>query len=103
MRNDIETMYRLFGKSPGNYCKECNHFTGNPGSYHKCECYGKSASEATDWNVYNIACGLFNNPYSGSPVINYKKHSGRKKLEEQIEGQMSLSEMREECQNTVLR
>ena len=92
MRNDIQVMYAKFGKldSLGWICKDCmnlrTHFYGR--SYHKCCVYGESNSQATDWNVGNIACGMFNRKYNGVPVIELLKHS--KKQDAQIDGQVSI-------------
>ena len=60
----IEKMYHLFGKCEGHKCKECNRLkkyeTYNYKKYYKCLNYGNSNSEATDWKINNMACGMFN-------------------------------------------
>lgn len=93
-KRKIDAMYKLFGhcKDVNARCIECRHlqkFTVNR-TWYKCRCYGTSSSEATDWRCSWSACGLFNSTYNGKPVIDVKKNTGRKKAEEQIEGQMSL-------------
>ena len=57
-----EIMYKLFGICQGHICKDCCHMTGHQRdrSFNKCEVYGYSHSEATDFGVYQQACGLFN-------------------------------------------
>jgi hypothetical protein len=56
-------MHRLFGEMPDKRCAECKHFIS--GEYHdrrlfKCELYGLTHSEATDWRKSYTACGLYN-------------------------------------------
>ena len=58
----IEVMYRLFGKTEGKICRDCCHMVTNSRqrNFNKCECYGLSCSEATDFPMRQTACGLFN-------------------------------------------
>lgn len=58
----IEIMYRNFGKTEGEICRNCFHVVKNEmgKTYNKCECYGLSSSEATDFPMMVTACGLFN-------------------------------------------
>ncbi len=58
----VEIMYRLFGKTEGEICKHCNHVVRNEKAktFNKCECFGLSSSEATDFPMMVTACGLFN-------------------------------------------
>ena len=88
MIRKIERMWFFFGKKDGRKCKDCCHFKGEKGSYKKCELYSKSHSEASDWLMSYDACGLFNKDYNGIPVI--KLTIKEPKVEEQIEGQMSI-------------
>ena len=92
MLRKIDKMHSLFGVKIGEKCKDCMHLKGGVNQYRKCEIYGDSASEATDWALKYTACGLWNEDYNGSiPIVRLNK--GRvKKLEEQISGQMSLFE-----------
>lgn len=58
----IDLMHGMFGTSDG-VCAECTHFV--KGWYHtrilrKCEIYGLTHSEATDWRQSYQACGLKN-------------------------------------------
>ena len=85
----IERMHDLFGVTPNEKCKSCYHLKGGVNEYRKCEIYGRSASEATDWALKYDACGMWNKPYSGGPIVRLNK--GRVKVPEmQVEGQISL-------------
>lgn len=85
-------MYKLFGfcKETGKHCKDCEHLLKHVANrtYYKCECYGDTSSEASDWRVGSPACGLFNKPYNGNPVI--RMVTTAPDPEEQIEGQMTI-------------
>lgn len=88
----IETMYDFFGhcEDKDAICKNCEHlcsYTANR-KWYKCECYGKSSSDATDWRIGWLACGLFNKPYDGKPVMLCKQR--KRKKDGQIEGQMEF-------------
>ena len=89
MLRKIDRMHEQFGFTPGEKCKTCIHLKGGVNQYRKCEVYGESASEATDWALKYNACGLWNKTYNGSPIVRLNKGSA-KKPEEQIDGQMSL-------------
>lgn len=90
----IELMHSLFGTEQGFTCETCYHLRTYKASrtYYKCNCYGNTRSSATDWKKSNPACGLWNQTYVGSDVIEYKKHMSRSKQETQMEGQMRLFE-----------
>lgn len=89
----IELMYHLFGRGePDTKCATCEHlvsYTANR-KWYKCECYGETRSEASDWRLKYPSCGLYNMPYDWIPVIEYKKHTPRAKQEDQCKGQMRL-------------
>ena len=91
----IGRMYELFGHCENNeaICKNCKHLTSYTANrkWYKCECFGNSSSESTDWRIGWLACGLYNEPYTGTPVVEIKMHEKRKKLTVQIEGQMVLN------------
>lgn len=47
----------------GKTCEQCCHlkkYGWRGKNYYKCEVYGISNSEATDWRLYYPACGAFN-------------------------------------------
>ena len=61
-------------------------------NYYKCRAYGVSATESTDWNVSNIACGLFDKPLSPlhTPVGEQLKHAGKREPDKPIAGQIDM-------------
>lgn len=91
----IDLMHELFGKGyDGDTCKTCwhlkHHYNHNK-SYYKCQCYGETPSEASDWRLKYPSCGLYNKPYIlGRTVMEFKKHEGTKREEAQVKGQMEL-------------
>ena len=80
-----EIMYSLFGKTEGQVCKNCNHVVRNEKTktYPKCECYGLSSSEATDFPMLVTACGLFNKETDVRDI--YKGNRPKQKTELQPE------------------
>ena len=91
----IDLMHLMFGKDKDeNTCKTCSHLQHlyhRSRSYYKCECYGITASIASDWRLKYRACGLYNKPYPlGGSVMKIKKHEGHKREEVQVKGQMEL-------------
>ena len=88
----IELMHSRFGVDPEHKCSECSNLSTwrYDRVYYKCDCYGASNSEATDWKKSNVACGLFNKEYDGPKGMWFVKHSPRPVVIEQCEGQDSL-------------
>ena len=89
----IDLMHREFGFSPGNKCKTCDHFLH--GRYRsrmlsKCEVYGLTHSEASDWSGRYDACGMYNKEYNGNPIIRLVR--GYPTPPEEIQGQETLFE-----------
>lgn len=86
----IEKMHQLFGVSEQHSCKDCEHLGAHIANrkWYKCEVYGFSCSEASDWRLKWQACGMFNKPYTGREVhlLRIKPDAP----EEQLEGQVSL-------------
>ena len=67
----IDLMHQMFGTADGK-CGECDHLI--EGRYHdrmlrKCEIYGLTHSEASDWAKRWKACGLFNKETNHENVI----------------------------------
>lgn len=94
MKRKIEAMRERFGPGKGT-CGECSHFV--KGRYktrdlQKCEVYGMTHSEASDWAQKWEACGLKNKPYSGKQIIDLIKHEPKEQVEEQLPGQMSIDD-----------
>ena len=84
-----ELMYQLFGKADG-LCKNCKHYRYHDYNRHKCEVYGDTRSEASDFAGNRQACGLFpDKPYNGRNVIELV-HRGKEKEDYSVEGQLSL-------------
>ena len=104
MKRKIEAMHKMFGYSNkmfhygnkmfhygNNQCANCNHFLtyGWRGrNYFKCEIYGISNSEATDWRNSYIACGLFNKETPEKNI--YKSLQHNHKTEGPIDGQIAI-------------
>ena len=89
----IDLMHNQFGYGNGK-CADCKHLIKHEWqrTYFKCEIYGESNSEATDWRMAYVACGMKNEPYDldkHNPIITLVK-GGKPKADEQIDGQMSL-------------
>lgn len=95
MRRKIEAMHYLYGQK-NEHCRDCDHFV--KGRYHdtilrKCEAYGLTHSEASDWAGKHIACGLFNVPLPEhhQPVIKTKRYEADAIIPEQpIDGQIIM-------------
>ena len=89
----IKAMHREYGRLDGRKCGDCCNLSSYTQSrtWYKCEAYGNSRSEATDWAKRNIACGLFNIPFVYRiPLIQKLKHGPKPITEEPIEGQTVL-------------
>ena len=89
-------MHKLFGEIPDRKCKECQYlvsYTANR-KYYKCDVYGNTSSEASEWRLKWTACGMIDIPiYDGAPIINQVRLlNWRPKEKEQIEGQLVLDE-----------
>ena len=88
----IELMHYLFGTKTG-FCKDCEHFYRKQysGTYRKCEVYGDSCGEGTDWKATYLACGLYPDmPYNGRKVVELAKRGKTKELESPLEGQIKI-------------
>ena len=92
MAKKIDKMHEMFGREWGHKCKDCRHLSGGVNQYHKCEIYGNTSSQATDWATSYEACGLWNQDYKGDiPIMEFGK--SRSKAELQVPGQMSFLEV----------
>lgn len=92
-----DLMYKLYGMDGGHLCKECCNFLfiqPTQRRHSKCEVYGVSCCESTDWNGKKTACGRFNIPLAEGEwtVVEERKHRSRKQPELQCEGQISIFE-----------
>lgn len=90
----IELMHKLFGAAEGQKCKDCCHFlTGryHDRIYHKCEVYGLTHSDASDWRNGFQACGLFNQLTDRNNIIRLaERDTVPREPDEPIPGQMDL-------------
>ena len=86
----IDKMHFLYGKTPGEKCKDCFHLIGGVNEYRKCEIYGISASASTDWRLSWDACGLWNKPRPKGEDVPIVRLQRPDKVVKQIPGQMSL-------------
>lgn len=94
----IDFMHLQFGKRADKHCAQCCNFV--EGRYRdrilrKCRVYGLTHSEASDWAMTWTACGMFDQEYSGRPLIELRAQETRKLRhgqpgEEPLEGQEAL-------------
>lgn len=91
----IELMHRQFGKRDGHTCDMCAHLLReryHDKIYRKCEVYGMTNSEASDWAKRWTACGMFNRAYTGRPIIELVRpqKAADIALDEPLEGQLKM-------------
>lgn len=87
----IALMHQLFGTAPGR-CGECDHLV--EGRYHdrmlrKCEVYGLTHSEASDWAKRWAACGQKNKETAHQNVIRLVRNEA-KEPSGPLDGQIGL-------------
>lgn len=101
MIRKIEAMHTLFGADESGRCADCDHLCSKmyDRRYYKCEIYGDSNSEATDWAKSWTACGLLHRESAAADfaaewgtVVRYLKHHRPKEPEEQIDGQICMED-----------
>lgn len=89
----IDAMHDRYGYADG-ICGDCPHFVRY--RYHdknllKCEAYGLTHSEATDWRVRWHACGM-----KEYPLLEDHRHvfdtvkGQRERVQEQLDGQIEM-------------
>lgn len=90
----IELMHHYFGRGEGQ-CRDCSHL--QEGMYHdrvlrKCDVYGMTHSEASDWALKYPACGQKNKPYNGREMIRFVTPSNGvcKATAAEIDGQTEI-------------
>lgn len=85
----IDLMHAKFGKTPYKTCEDCCYFRLHIYNrvYFKCEVYGDSSSEATDWRKGYPACGLYNKPTNVRNIVRLVKPERNKENDDM---QMSL-------------
>lgn len=91
-KRKIALMYQKFGQNETYSCAECDYFRKifyQGKTYQKCEVYGMTHSEATDWKASNVACGLApGKSYAGRNIV--EMVTPNKDMDEAISGQMSI-------------
>ena len=88
-----QLMYKQFGMCDGHVCGECSNLIEGSWGHKKCKVYGDTSSEASDWAKRWLACGMFNKPYTGGPIIELVRPARKQAattIEEPLEGQISL-------------
>ena len=97
MVRKIEAMYLFYGKREGHVCRECCNYVR--GRYHdralrKCEAYGLTHSEASDWTGKWTACGHFGQPFREweQPLIEVLKSGRRAMADAPIAGQIAFAD-----------
>ena len=94
----IHAMHKRFGTCGLLRCKGCCHLIGgkyHDRQYYKCELYGLSHSEATDWRLSYQACGMYNVPQDMDrwvAVLDDILHAKKPALELQLAGQMKIDD-----------
>ncbi|MBP5710017.1 MAG: hypothetical protein J6W84_03465 [Bacteroidales bacterium] len=90
----IAAMHKRFGTCGVFRCKECEHLCGgkyHDRQYYKCELYGYTRGESTDWRLAYQACGMYNMPVDmdrWEPILEQIKHS--KKPSQPVAGQAGM-------------
>lgn len=84
----ITAMWDFFGKFRGKCCSECSHLVKE--RFYKCEVYGISRSEATDWAKSWTACGAFNIDAIERMDLYKQLRKLRPQEDETIKGQMTF-------------
>ena len=89
----IGLMHQLFGVASGR-CGDCFHFV--QGQYRskvlrKCEVYGFTHSEASDWAKRWTACGLFNQETQSENIIRLVRRANQTNdFPSELDGQMEM-------------
>ena len=87
-----EAMYIVYGKDPDHRCGQCSNFIRfeyRGMNLQKCNGYGLTHSEASDWRQFWAACGMYNKPFEGQrPLIECLTRKATDNSP--IEGQMKL-------------
>ena len=91
----IHAMHKRFDTCGVFHCATCSHLIGgkyHDRQYYKCELYGVTHGESTDWRLSNQACGMYNVPQDMDkwvPVLEQIKHAPRSP-EPPLEGQIRI-------------
>ena len=94
MERKIFAMYKRFGTCGAMRCKDCSHLIKvrpTDRHFYKCELYGNTGGESTDWRLSYGACGMFDmevDMQRWEPVIEQLKHAP--KVDVPLHGQMDI-------------
>lgn len=98
MNRKIDAMHKRFGTASGK-CKDCSNliihtFGDKSRRVYKCELYGNSCSESTDWRISFQACGMMNKPMPKDmvPVVRQLVHEKKTKPIHIDKNQMQIFE-----------
>ena len=93
MSRQLDIMHKLHGRNAGRKCGDCSNLVS--GRYHnkilrKCERYGLTHSEASDWALSWVSCGQFGVPLPDNerPVIEWYRDSKRE--QGPLDGQIGM-------------
>lgn len=90
----IAAMYKRFGTCGVLRCRDFCHLIGgnwHDRRYYKCELYGLSHSDATDWRLSWQACGMYNVPQDMERWVPLMKQINRgPSVEPPLDGQVGL-------------
>lgn len=94
----IKAMHMEYGKNESHRCGDCCNLSSYTQckTWYKCMAYGDSRSEATDWEKRNVACGLFNVPFDGIPLIQKLKRNAKQMMDDPIDGQIAMAPPKKE-------
>ncbi len=71
-KKKIDLMLKEFGYSDGHSCCECSNLRRScvgARTVYKCQVYGSTGSQASDWAKWYPACGMLNRKWDKSPVM----------------------------------
>ena len=93
MKLQLSRMHKEWGRYYPNKCGDCCNrarYEYRGKTYRKCERYGESHSDATDWADSWMACGKYNVPLGPgeAPLIRWAVRDKPKRTE--VEGQTGL-------------
>lgn len=94
--NKDALMKKLYGICPGEKCEDCSHlhrYLYHDRYYFKCDVYGETNSEASDWRKGYEACGLHNAETTEHDIIRLVKPDRKAELlNEPLPGQIDFFE-----------
>ena len=92
-KTGISKMHEIHGRSDSRCGDCCNletyRYRGR--TYRKCIAYGVSHSDATDWRLKYMACGLFGKPFEGTEFRAVKEVADNR-TNKIIDGQICLGD-----------